>query len=175
LAWTSVLAVAVCGLAALVFGNEPDRATDGSRNPFVLVVPVLIVVFTVILLGHALAVVRRPVLRTTRYALTVRPGIVRTLVLPWAELAELTLVDLDEDTYLLVRCAPVPVSSGDRPRWWDQAQLRAVRRGLPQGSAYDLAVPVAEFLGSPETLFAQLAAAVPMHIAMFDRGGPSVG
>jgi hypothetical protein len=171
LAWTSFLAVVVCGLASLLFGNEPEFQADGSRNPLVLVVPVLVIGFTIVLIAHGLALFRRPVVRTDRYALSVRPGVVRTLVMAWAEIAELTLVDLDDETYLLIRCAPVPVPSADRPRWWDQGQLRAVRRALPEVSAYDLAVPLGEFAGSPETLIARLGTAAPPHVGLFDRGG----
>lgn len=167
--WTLFLAVTICGPASLVFADEPRVADNGAVNPLALVVPALGALFAAILVPQLLALVRRPVVRADHYALTVRPGVGRTLVLPWAQIAELATVQVDEDTFLMVRCVPVLRGSGDVPRWWDQAHLRAATRGAPGLAAYDLAVPMNDFDGTPAGLLAQLAAYAPGHVIMADH------
>ncbi len=105
------------------------------------------------------------------YALTVRPGVFRTMVLPWAQLAELCIREIDEEAILLIRCGPRGPRTADWPRWWDQAALRAARGGDTEraAAAYDLAVPMDEFEGKPEALLAELAQWAPGHVAVFDN------
>ncbi len=161
--------LAVCGPAWLIFGSEPRAAADGALNPLVLIVPSLLVGFGVALVPPAIGLVRRPLLAADHYAVTVRPGILRTLVLAWAQLAELAVVEVDSEVFLLLRCNALPVRSADLPRWWDQAYLRSVRRDLATASAYDLAVPIGDFVGEPGDLVAELASLAPAHVAVFDR------
>jgi hypothetical protein len=171
--WTSFLALLICGPAWLIFADEPRRADDGAVNPLALVVPSVAVLFALILAPQLLALVRRPVVRADSYAMSVRPGVVRTLLLPWARIAELALLEVEEEEFLLVRCVPglrgALRGAGDSPRWWDQAHLRYARRGLPAVAAYDLAVPMGEFAGAPADLLADLAACAPAQVVVVDN------
>ncbi len=159
----------VCGPAWLVFVDEPRQADDGAVNPLALIVPSLGVLFGLLWVPHLLALVRRPQVAADHYALTARPGVVRTLVLPWAELAELAVMEVDEEPFLLIRCVPQLHRSGDWPRWWDQAHLRSARRSVAAVSAYDLAVPLDDFLGTPESLLTGLARYAPSHVTIVSR------
>jgi hypothetical protein len=171
LGWTVLAAVFVCGPAWLLFSGEPGLLADDAVNPLALILPVLAVAFGGLLVPQALALVRRPVVAADYYALTVRPGVFRTLVLPWAQLAELCLREIDEEAILLIRCGARGPRSADWPRWWDQAGLRAARRGDTERAvaAYDLAVPMDEFEGKPEVLLAELAQWAPGHVAVFNN------
>ncbi len=165
LGWTALLTLFVCGPAWLFFVDEPRRADDGAINPLALVVPMLVVLFALVLVPQVLALVRRPVVEADHYALIARAGVGRTLVLPWAQVAELALAEVDEEFYLLVRCLPQQQRSGDWPRWWDQAHLRSARRGdVAAISAYDLAIPLSDFEGSPEDLLGVLVPYAPSHV-----------
>jgi hypothetical protein len=169
LGWTLFVTVLVCGPAYVIFADEPRSAADGAVNPLALVVPALAVLFAVLLTPQLLALARRPIVQADHYALTVRPGVGRTLVLPWAQVAELTVVQVDEEPFLLVRCGAARHSSADVPRWWDQGHLRSASRGAPAAAAYDLAVPISDFLGRPGTLLADLARATPDHVTFVNE------
>lgn len=169
LAWTAFVGVCVSLPTWLLFGSEPAQADDGALNPLALVAPTVLVILGLVLAPQIIALVRRPVVSADHYALVVRPGVGRTMVLPWAQLAELAAVDLDEEQILLIRCRPLPRASGDQPRWWDQGTLRSVVRGAAFASAYDLAVPMADFLGSPESLLADLSVCAPPHVELVRR------
>ena len=106
------VAVVVSGPAWLLFGGEPRQADDGALNPLVLVAPAVLLVFGVALVPQVIALVRRPIVAADHHAITVRPGVGRTLMLPWVQVAELAAVDLDEEEVLLVRCRPVVNASG---------------------------------------------------------------
>jgi hypothetical protein len=173
LAWTAFVAVSVSLPTWLLFGSEPAQADNGALNPLALVAPAVVGIFGLVLIPQIVALVRRPVVSADHYALVVRPGVGRTLVLPWAQVAELTVVDLDEEYIMLVRCRPEPRASGDQPRWWDQGTLRSVVRGAAFASAYDLAVPMADFLGSPESLLADLGVCAAPHVVLVLRVGSS--
>ncbi|HLT09555.1 MAG TPA: hypothetical protein VK028_01955 [Micromonosporaceae bacterium] len=169
LAWTAFVACLVCGPAWLLFGDEPPEAADGAVNPLALVVPTLAILFGLALVPNVLALVRRPKLAADHYALTVRPGVARTLILPWAAVAEVATMEIDEEDFLLVRCTPAGRHLGDQPRWWDQANLRSAIRGAPAASAYDLAVPLADFAARPEVILADLAEIAPGHVTLASR------
>jgi hypothetical protein len=171
LAWTTVVSVAVCATAWLLFGWEPADAGGGAVNPFALVVPMVFTLFGFWVGVQVLALVRRPIVSANHYALTVRPGVVRTLVLPWAQIAELAMVEVDEEPFLLVQCAPQRYRSGDWPRWWDKTYLRSAKRAAAAVAAYDLAVPMSDFAGTPMKLLAELALWAPEHVTIADRGG----
>ena len=170
LGWTVILTCLVCGPAWLIFAHEPTSAEDGAVNPLALIVPVLAVLFGLGLLTQVLGRIRRPVVSADHYALTVRPGVIRTLVLPWAQIAELAAMEVDDDPFLLIRCAPQLSRSGDWPRWWDQANLRSAKRSAAAVSAYDLAVPMADFVGAPKNLLIELARWAPEHVTVANRG-----
>lgn len=174
LAWSVFVALAVGGPAWLLFGAEPWQADDGALNPLALVAPVVLLLSGLALVPQVIALVRRPVVACDHYALTVRPGVGRTIVLPWVQIAEIAAIDLEEEQMLLIRCRPVQRGSADTPRWWDQATLRSVVRGAAFASAYDLAVPLADFLGSPESLLADLGTCAPEHVALVRRAAAPV-
>jgi hypothetical protein len=159
----------ICGPAWLLFAGEPGAAADGAVNPLTLVVPVLAALFGVAIVPQVVALVRRPVVAADHYAMTVRPGVARTLVLPWAQVAEVASMEIDEEEFLLIRCLPALRRSGDRPRWWDQAHLRSAKRGAAAASAYDLAVPLDDFLGRPDHLLDGLALYAPRHVTFATR------
>jgi hypothetical protein len=171
LGWTLVATLFVCGPAWLLFSGEPGQVAGDAINPLALILPGLALVFGGLLLPHALALVRRPVVAADHYALTVRPGVFRTLVLPWAQLAELCVREIDEEPILLIRCGHRGPRSADWPRWWDQAGLRAARRGDADRAiaAYDLAVPMDEFEGEPASMLAELVRWAPEHVAVFNQ------
>lgn len=169
LGWTAFLAVLICGPAWLLFADEPGAAADGAVNPLSLVVPSLGVLFAIALIPQLLALIRRPIFAADHYALTVRPGAARTLVLPWAQVAEVATMEIDEEDFLLIRCSPVARPSGDLPRWWDQAHLRTAKRGAPAASAYDLALPLDDFDGRPNQLLDELSQYAPDHVTLATR------
>jgi hypothetical protein len=112
--------------------------------------------------------VRRPLVAANHYALTVRPGSVRTLVLPWAHIAVVSVRRVGREPYLLVRCRQSLGALGDHPTWLDQGVLRAVVRVPRAGSAlageYDLAVRLRDFVGHPNAQLSALAAFAPDHV-----------
>ena len=169
LAWVLAAGSLVCAPVLLIFGDEPWEAANGAVNPLALVAPTVVGLFALLLVPHALALVRRPLVAADHYALTVRPGVLRTLVLPWAQLAELAAVEIDDERFLLVRCLSGTTKLGDRPRWVDQAHLRSVRRVTTAADAYHLAVPMDDFVGRPAELLGQLAAYAPAHVAIVDQ------
>jgi hypothetical protein len=156
--------------AWLLFGSEPQVTKQGAVNPFSLVVPLLAALFAVLITVQVVAIGRRPVVAVDHYALFARPGVGRTLVLPWAQIAELATIEVDDEPLLLVRCLPQRNRSADWPRWSDQARLRSARRTASVVSAYDLAVPMGDFVGTPGNLLGTLAMWAPDHVAIADRG-----
>jgi hypothetical protein len=171
LGWTAFLGVFVCGPAWLIFSGEPGHTDDGAVNPLALVAPSLVLLFVLLLVPQVLALVRRPRVLADHYALEVRPGVGRTLVLPWAQLTELALVRIDEEPFLLVRCGPRSGRAADWPRFWDQGHLRSARRGNAVATGYDLAVPLDDFLGAPVDLLANLSRRVPRHVTIVNSLG----
>jgi len=169
LGWTAFLGASIVTPAWFVFGDEPLRVDDGALNPLVFVVPTIAGFFVLVLVPQTLALVRRPLVTGSHYALTIRPGVFRTLVLPWAQIGELVALVVDDEAYLLIRCVPLRVRSGDWPRWWDKGHLRAARRGAAMAAAYDLAVPMGEFEGHPDRLLDQLGRWAPAHVGVVNR------
>lgn len=165
LSWTVLLAVLGGGGAVLLFGGEPWLAGDGALNPFALVPPTVLTLIALTLIPQVVGLVRRPLVGADHYALNIRPGVVRTLVVPWADVVELTAFELDEEYFLLVRCRGLR-TSGDQLRWWDRSVLRSVIRGAGGVAAYDLAAPMADFDGTPEDLLADLGEYAPDHVAL---------
>jgi hypothetical protein len=144
----------------LLFGAEPDRLDSGEANPLAAVPPVSAVLVGLAALPLLLALIRRPLVAADHYALTIRPGSLRTLLLPWAEVAELAAMTVGGELLLLVRSHPSAGRLGDRPTWWDRGALRAARRF----GRYHLGVRLADFIGDPEGLLAGLAALAPYPV-----------
>jgi hypothetical protein len=169
LAWTLCHTGLACAAAYLFFGDEPRGAPGGAVNPLAMVVPTVFGLAGLVLVPQILALVRRPAVSADQRAFTVRPGIVRTLVLPWAQVTELATMDIADEPYLLVMCAAQPTPSGDRPRWWDQGHLRSAKRGAAAVTAYDLAVPMTDFVATPQDLLLDLAQYAPPHVTVARR------
>lgn len=180
LGWYLTLSAVAIVIAYVLFGSEPQRLEPGRLNPLALV-PVGLVV--VVVLGgtpFVMALLRRPWVAADHYALTVRPGILRTLLLPWARVVEITAYGQRDEPFLLVRCGSRRDGRddrlGDRPGWWDRFVLRsAIRasrahRGMgPAVSAYHMAVRMDEFVGDPAAQLAALATFAPQHVIVADE------
>jgi hypothetical protein len=165
--WYAVLAGVVVGLALLLFGDEPARLDDGSPNPLAAVPPVVLILAAVGCLPILLVIVRRPLVAANHYALTVRPGAARTLVLPWAHIAVVAVRRMGRETYLLVRCRQTLDALGDHPTWIDQGVLRTAlrtRAGHALAGEFDLAVRLRDFVGEPNAQLATVAAFAPDHV-----------
>jgi hypothetical protein len=166
--WYWVIAGALLGLTWLLFGEEPARLDDGSPNPLVYVLPVAVAIALVGCVPPLVLLFRRPVVTANHYALSVRPGAVRTLVLPWAHIAAVSVRRVGREPYLLIRSRRSLAAHGDRPAWVDQGVLRAVLRTPRAGQAlageYDLAVRMRDFVGEPNAQLATLAAFAPDHV-----------
>jgi hypothetical protein len=172
LGWSVTGGSATVVIAWVLFGAEPERLASGERNPLALVPMLTTVVVAALLVVLALPLVRRPLVAADHYALTARPGVLRTVVLPWAGLAEIAAVAVRGDPVLLVRCAGRRDRLGDRPRWCDQAVLRGTMRAAGSRrhavAAFDLAVRMDEFHGTPSEQLAGLAVWAPRHVLVTD-------
>ena len=171
-----LVATVVLATAWLLFGHEPGRIESGSVNPLSRVVPVLVGCFALLVAVRLVTVLRLPYVAADSFALTVRPGAGRTLVLPWATITELATVNLGPRSLMLVRCGHI-MRAGDRPSWSDRSVLRAATRISPTRqrpgrrlTSYDLAVFLDDFTGTPGALLASLTPFVPPHVALVDLG-----
>ncbi len=172
LCWFLAAAGATIVIVWLLFGTEPDRLATGERNPLALIPAIVTAGFAVVVAYYLLPLLRRPVVAADHYALTARPGVLRTLVVPWAGVAEIAAVPVRGEPVLLVRCTGRRDRLGDRPRWHDRGILRSAIRaaGARRGTvaAYDLAVRMDEFRGEPSGQLAGLAAWAPPHVLVTD-------
>jgi hypothetical protein len=150
----------------VLFGAEPDRLASGGANPLALIPPATTVLVLLTTLGLLLTVARRPLVVADHYALTVRPGALRTLLLPWATVAEVAGITARGEPLLVVRCGTPRGRPGDRPRWCDRGVLRA---GGPVVAGYHLAVRMEDFAGSPRAKLAALAAWAPDQVMVTDQ------
>jgi hypothetical protein len=164
--WSLVIGGALAAISWVMFGAEPDRLSSGAANPLALVPPVATVLALLVAAGLLLMVARRPRVAADHYALTVRPGGLRTLLLPWATVAEVAGVAVRGEPLLLVRCATARTRLGDRPRWCDRGVLRASGAAV---AGFHLAVRMDEFAGSPRAQLAALAAWVPDQVQVTDQ------
>jgi hypothetical protein len=166
--WYAVVAGLGVGVVWLLFGSEPSHLDNGESNPLAVIPPVSVIVAGLGALPFVLAVVRRPSLTANHYALQVRPTWLRTLVLPWARIAQVAAYRIDGEPYLLVRCGTALDRLGDRPGWVDRAVLRAADRAADTDvvNGFDLAVRMRDFTGTPRAQLTALAAFAPDHVAM---------
>ncbi|QSB15059.1 hypothetical protein JQS43_01360 [Natronosporangium hydrolyticum] len=163
LGWYLFAAATVAAGTVLLFGAEPRRLPDGAPNPLALAPPVAITLLAAGLLPLTAALLRRPRLRADHYALQVRPGSLRTLLLPWSAVAELAATaGPGDEPVLLVR--RLPGAAGDIPRWCDQAVLRTLNAGVR--GRYQLALRVDDFTGEPDQRLRELAAWAPQRIRL---------
>lgn len=152
--------------AWLLFGSEPNRLASGEANLLALVPEVAALLVVAAAFPLLLAVFRRPLIVADHYALSVRPGSRRTLLLPWAGIAEVAAATVREEPLLLIRFDSVRTRLGDRPGWADQ---RLLRTGGAATSGYQLAVRLDEFVGKPAELLAALAAWAPGQVRFTNR------
>lgn len=173
-----VINVGILGAVVWVlFGAEPDQLEAGGTNPMAVAPDAYAVLALIGLVPFVAAVFRRPVLSADHYAVTVRPGALRTLVLPWASLAEVAAYRVRDEQYLLFRCANGRASvKADRPRWWDRAVLRAAARANRSAgnrravAAYDLALRSSDFRGDARRVLADMAHYAPAHVMVANEG-----
>jgi len=175
LGWYATSGAGVVLVGFVLFGAEPERLESGRPNPLAFIPTGLSVLFVLAATPFVLALFRRPVVAADHYALSVRPGILRTLLLPWARIVEITAYGVPVESYLLVRCDGRAGQLGDRPRWWDRFVLRAAVRGRRRlgrsgrpVEQYDVAVRMDEFVGDPAAQLASLAAFAPHHVVVTD-------
>jgi hypothetical protein len=161
LAWAVLGAASSTAAAWILFGTEPDRLADGSANPLARLPVWTAAVMVVVLVLACVPLVRRPLVAASHYALSVRPGAFRTLLVPWAGVAEVVVVAAAGEDYLLVRLRRGFEAGGDRPTRWEQVALREAARRRPDSAGYDLAVRLREFAGPPAGNLASLAAYAP--------------
>jgi hypothetical protein len=176
LGWYLALSAVAVVIGYVLFGSEPGRLESGRRNPLALVPVGLAVLFGLVAVPRVVALFRRPLVAADHYALSIRPGILRTLLLPWARIAEIAAYGLRDEPFLLVRYGSRQGRLGDRLHWWDRFALRAairasrVHRGEgPDVRAYHVAVRMDEFVGEPEAHLASLAAFAPHHVVVTDE------
>lgn len=169
LGWCVLIAAAAAATAWVLFGSEPERLAAGRANPLALVPAVTTTAGAMLVALSGLRLVRRPVVAANHFALRIRPGALRTLVLPWAAVAEIAGGSVRGQPLLLVRCVP-GARRGDRPGWLDRAVLRSASwaDSTHRVAAYDLAVRMEEFAGPPRAQLASLAAWVPGHVQIVD-------
>lgn len=165
LGWFLLGSGSVAAVAWVLFGAEPNRLPSGEPNPLALVPLATTLLLAAAAVPLLLRVFRRPRVGADHYALTVRPGLLRTLLLPWASVAEVTAVSVRGEPLLLVRCRHGRGRTGDRPRWYDRGVLRAAGGA---GAGYDVAVRLDEFAGAPGDRLASLAAWAPGQVEITD-------
>jgi hypothetical protein len=166
LGWYAACATIAVAAILLLFGSEPARLSSGDRN-LLADLPMWTEVFAVAgAIPFALALIRRPRVAANHFALIVRPGWVRTLVLPWSRVAEVTIAEVDEERYLLVRCRESLDQTGSSPHWVDRTVLRALaREGFRRGRHFDLALRMSDFTSPAiDGQLAALAAFAPDHV-----------
>jgi len=158
----------------LLFGEEPERLPSGGVNPLAFLPQIGVAGLAAGLAPVVLPLFRRPMVMADSYALTVRPGSLRTLVLPWANISDLGVypVSLDEEPepILLVRCVEPHGSLGDVPGWWDQGVLRAAAKAAGGAiGGYDVAVRLSDFTGDHRDHVAAVIGYAPARVAVVDR------
>jgi hypothetical protein len=176
LGWFVTLGTAIVVIGYVLFGAEPLRLESGRANPLALVPIGLAILLGLAATPFLLALFRRPAVAADHYALSIRPGILRTLLLPWARIVEIAAYGMRDEPFLLVRCGNRRDRLGDRPRWWDRFVLRAAIRSSrahrgegPAVAAYHVAVRMDEFVGDPAAQLAALAAFAPHHVFVADE------
>jgi hypothetical protein len=152
-----------------LFGDEPATLNNGQPNGLASVPQWTMLAAAAVVGASFVPVVRRPTVVATHYALSVRPGVLRTLLLPWATIAEITGIRAGGEEFLLVRLRPGLDALGDHPGHWDKAVLRAARRGYSRAVEYDVAVRMREFAGTSAAKVSALAAYAPEAVDITSR------
>jgi hypothetical protein len=169
--------VGVCAAASgfavvaawVLFGDEPATLNSGAANPLASVPQWTMIAAATVMGASFVPVIRRPSVAATQYVLSVRPGVVRTLRLPWTTIVEVTGVRATGEEFLLVRLQPGQDALGDHPRYWDKTVLRAAARRYSRAVDFDLAVRMREFAGTGPAKVAGLAAYAPENVDITSR------
>lgn len=172
--WYGVIAVLAVACVWLLFGDEPAVLDGGGTNPLVELPQVVTVLAAAGAVPMMMPVLRRPVVAANDQALVVRPGALRTLDLPWAAVAEVSVRTVGHERFLLIRLRTGAGVPGPRPSWIDQGALRRLRRTDVQPATrhnrvgrydrwatFDLAVPMVDFVGGAQAGLVALAAFAP--------------
>lgn len=170
LAWYALSAALACGLVRGLFADEPEVLPSGADNVLADLPMWTVVLATVGATPLVLAVVRRPRVGANHFALTVRPGWIRTLVLPWSRVAQVTLMEVGGEQYLLVRLRAGLDRTGTNPAWLDQNVIRELSKTpSKRTSGFDVAVRLRDFAGGPDGQLAALAAFAPDQVLIANQ------
>jgi len=176
LGFLALAAVPTLAAAHLMLGDEPAYLESGQLNPLYLFFPALVAAFALTAVPSLVSLVRHPQVAADHFALRLRPGCLRTLVVPWSQVAELAAVPVllaprRWEPLMLVRFAWQRGKEGDRPRFWDTVLLRDARRsgGRDQTEGYDIAVRLGDFAGTPYALLSALAVFAPGHVVLVSK------
>ncbi|ADD39875.1 hypothetical protein [Stackebrandtia nassauensis] len=162
-------ALATC-ITWLIFITEPAQLSSGASNPAAKMPTFMAIAVVVSVLLAAAPALRPPRLAANHYGLAVRPGAFRTVLLPWVHVEEVTAVAVPgrrhPDAYILVACDDyLGRTTGDRPRFLDQAVLREANRAADgRVGDFDLAVRLADFTDTPEAILERIASYAPDHV-----------
>ncbi|WP_433213089.1 hypothetical protein ACQP00_01310 [Dactylosporangium sp. CS-047395] len=170
LAWYAVSATLAVLLIRALFGDEPETLDSGAHNPLADIPMWTAGLAAIGAVPVVLAVVRRPRVGANHFALTVRPGWVRTLVLPWSRVAEVAAIEAGGERFLAVRLRRNLDRTGNNPGWIDQNVLRElVKLDDRQSRAVAVAVRLRDFGGTPDGQLASLAAFAPDQVQIANR------
>ncbi|GAA1025891.1 hypothetical protein GCM10009557_01570 [Virgisporangium ochraceum] len=170
----TVAAALVAALGWAMFGTEPATLNTGAANPLAVVPQWTLALVAAAVAAAAVPVLRRPLVAASHVTLHVRPGVFRTLALPWTTVAAITGVDTPAGEFLLVRLTPHAADrpgpqDPDRPGFWDRTVLRAATRAYPPAAGYDLAVRLGDYTGTSAAKEAGLAAYSPESVEITSR------
>lgn len=174
LVWYAVSATLAVLLIRALFGDEPETLDSGGHNPLADLPMWTAGLAAVGAVPIALAVIRRPRVGANHFALTMRPGWVRTLVLPWSRVGEVAAVEVGGERFLAVRLLEGLDRTGTNPAWIDQNVLRELNKisdgqGRRDGRGVGVAVRLRDFNGTPDGQLAALAAFAPDQVQIANR------
>jgi hypothetical protein len=176
LAWYVLSAALAVGLVRGLFADEPAVLPSGASNPLADLPLWSVLLAAVGAIPFVLAVARRPRVGANHFALTVRPGWIRTLVLPWSRVAQVTLMEVGGERYLLVRLRAGLDRTGTNPAWVDQNVVRELSKTpSKRARGFDVAVRLRDFVGGPDGQLAALAAFAPDQVLIANHLNPSRG
>ncbi|WP_432833979.1 hypothetical protein [Dactylosporangium sp. CA-092794] len=172
LVWYVVSVVLLILLVRALFADEPQTLGSGAHNPLADLPMWTAGLAVAGAVPVTLAVVRRPRVGANHFALTVRPGWVRTLVLPWSRVGEVAAVEVGGERYLTIRLRAGLDRTGTNPAWVDQTVRREMAKaGEGRVRGIDLAVRLRDFTGGPEGQLAALAAFAPDQVLIANNLG----
>jgi hypothetical protein len=170
LAWYLASGALAVLLVRGLFGDEPETLASGAHNALADVPAWTLGLAVAGAVPVVLAVVRRPRVGANHFALTVRPGWVRTLVLPWSRVGEVAAIEIAGERYLTIRLREGLDRTGTNPAWVDQGVLRELTKsGARQSRHVNVAVRLRDFNGGPAGQLAALAAFAPDQVLISDQ------